>query len=199
MPAFPTERRIVNGIEFQVEVQEKKQVWVAAAKETDLQLLLYLVNGEDHAIPFVPTEIAVESVRKKQTGERRVRLHTYSPEEYERWMRNQRRVAYGMAAAAAAAASEGDARTAAIKPIPDFPTNAVFTRGSYAEIQAAFEANVDQLTSWLTAASNSLLREQEVPPHSYVGGIVHVKKKKGDNYEVTVPFGSKQFHFSFSF
>ena len=44
-----------------------------------------------------------------------------------------------------------------------------------------------------------MLRSGEVPPNGSLGGVVHVKKKKGDFYEVLVPFGEREFRFSISF
>jgi tetratricopeptide (TPR) repeat protein len=207
------ETRYVNGTMFQVATQGDLQVWMACWKGSELQAMLYVVNGTDQTITFFPEQVRVESVRKDGS---RSPLKTFSAEQYERKVSN----ANAWKAFATALGQSGQNQpqpqttyTSGRYKVSDYSGNSVNgsyhgtitrwpTQADYAEAEARnnarTEAMVSQLSSSFRAISSTLMRTQTLDARSYYGGVVYMKQS-GKHYVMTVPLGGSEFQFSFSF
>jgi hypothetical protein len=213
------ETRYVNGTQFTIGTEGELQVWAATWKGTDLQTMLYVVNGSESTVTFCPANVRVEALKRGRDGLKIRVLKTFSAEEYEQRARN-RNANTAMLAALGAWASrpnspqresyttEGRSETRDAYGAKSGSTSysgTITTEASVVDVErerdrerARADALQARLDDSFQAIAQNLLRTQTLDPSTYYGGMVY-SKKEGDDYVVTVPFGDKSFQFRFTF
>jgi hypothetical protein len=75
------------------------------------------------------------------------------------------------------------------------------TAQDYADANARTAAQVASLSATLrgklAATAAELLEPHTIMPGTYYGGVVHFRKAKGDNYQVIVSVGDRDFSYRF--
>jgi tetratricopeptide (TPR) repeat protein len=208
------ETRYVNGTMFQVATHGDLQVWMACWKGSEIQSMLYVVNGSDHPITFFPEQAQLEAVRKDG---QRSQLKTFSADQYERKVSNANAWKAFAIALGQSGQNQPQPQTTTVSgryntnvygsgyteygsyygTITRWPTQADYAEAE-ARNRARTEAMLSQLSSSFRAMSSTLMRTHTLDPHSYYGGTVYMNQS-GKNYVMTVPFGGTSFQFSFSF
>ncbi len=210
------ENRYVHGQLFFIGTEGALQAWVSVSKGSDLQVTLCFVNGTDQSITFAPQSVQVDAIKQQKGTTQRVRLRTYGAAEYEKKVRTAQAWGAALYTFSAVMANQPQPQTSHVSgnysgsdPSGSFHGNysgtitTSPTADDYAAANARSQAQAEAMTSQLNASfaamQATLLRTHTLLPHSYVSGIVHVKKAPADAYEMVVPFGGEEFRFSFHF
>jgi hypothetical protein len=222
--AVDYEQRYINGKFFIIGTEGDLQVWASTSRDKELEILLYITNGSERAITFIPEAVLVDAVKmdKKKDAVERKHLRTFTAEEYEKKIgKRQMWEALGNAMAASMA-NQPQAQTATVTggynsstysngytgytntygnysgTITIWPSSADYAAAN-ARTQAQIQAMSAQLNASFRAMQATLLRPHTLLPKSYVGGIVYAEKGKADGYVIRVPFGDSNFDFAFRF
>lgn len=204
------EERYLVGRQFQVATAGDLQVWASARGKGDIETLLYLANGSERAITFDPQTIQFDAVRTAQGKSYRLRLRTYSAEEYEKKIQTQQAWTAVLHGVSIGLANRPRPETSDVSGtyiadgsigwytgrITTWPSAADYAAAN-ARSQAQIQAMASQLGASFSAMQATLLRRHTLGPRSFVGGVIHSKNIKADRYEMIVPFGDASFRFSF--
>jgi membrane-associated protease RseP (regulator of RpoE activity) len=218
--ACPTySNRYVNGTFVWIGQYKGLEVRMAAWKAGDLQITLYLTNDTEEPITFDPEQVTVDAIQKQKDTFKRTRVKTFSADAYERKLQNSLAwqsffVAMGNVQvpqpetyniSGSSNTNANDWSSGASASARTNYSGTVTRQPTLAEQQAAqdraaarTERTMAPARAQAAAATSGLMRIQTLDPHTTYGGVVYVKSK-GDDYSVTVPFGSTDFDFPMSF
>ena len=205
----------VNGREFVVGTIGELQIWTHLMTGKDIQVLIYVVNGTDRSITFDPSRVVVERIN---AGKKKYKLtlRTFTASEYEKKARHKNAWINGLNAFSAGLANQPSPRTSTVSGDYDsYDSSGRYSSGTfsgrittwpssadYAAANARTQAQIQSTQTYLNqsyaAMSATLLRKHTLTPKTYVGGIVHVVKKKAPLYHVSVPFDGNDFRFRFT-
>lgn len=206
----------VNGLYYQIGTVEDLEVRVALQKSRDLEATVLVVNSSDRSLTFRPSEIRVQGKRKGAES----RLRVFSAEEWEKKRRSDYAADGGSGGASPASSERPPAGTSsqggATRILYGDPCGGV-TGGTDSAAVSIWSTRQDCVQSPRGTSSKlgasarqrraaaseaeiaNLARTQTLLPGSSYRGTVHIKKKKADQYRVTVPFGGETFSFLFEF
>lgn len=218
------ETRYVNGTLFQIGTSGDLQVWIAVSLEPEgwgtsgqLDAMLYVVNDSEGMITFFPERVTVEAVKQTRNGPKIEPIKTFSAEQYEQKVRNNNIGAAFLAtdfshlndSEGSTSHTRGsyDVRDASGRTVGSVTYSGTTTReptaaekqASVDRAQAKREALRDRLDASYQAMTRNLMRTHTLSPHTYYGGMVYMTQRGKKLYAVTVPFGGKDFEFSFNF
>ncbi len=184
---------------------------------SDLQLGVEVVNETTSPVTFWPEQIATTAVVRRGEGEERIPLKTYTAQEVEKRIRRWNGLGNALDSLSAALDDGPEPKQSQVSGtysernyanganVNGRYNGTVTTYPSDAEKAEAKKEKDDQLAarradleSKVNALSAVLARTQTIEPGGSYHGIVHFKKKKADEYLVTVPIGKEAFEFKLS-
>jgi tetratricopeptide (TPR) repeat protein len=218
------ETRYVNGTMFQIGTQGDLEVSMALSLEPEgwgtsgqLDAMVYVVNDSERPVTFFPEKVVVEAVKQTEDGPKIERIKTFSAEQYEQKVRNHNIGTQFLAtdfshlndSQGSTSRTQGnyDVKDSYGRNVGSISYSGTTTREpTAAEKQAALdraqakrEALRDQLDASYQSMAQTLMRTHTLDAHTYYGGMVYMNQRGKKVYVVTVPFGEKNFQFSFSF
>lgn len=188
------EDRYANGSYFRVGQKDGLQVWVAAVKESDLALFVYIVNNTQRSLTIHPDLIRVE-VPSRTKGKSIESLKTYSAEAYKGKARDRD----NWNLSGSTYESRGiNVQNASYQGSIGGRPSAADPADEQARTRTQMDGVHQQLENSFAQMSRNLMRVHTLDSHTFYGGIVYAQKR-GKDYFVTVPFGGENFEFALSF
>jgi hypothetical protein len=201
--------RWVNGTEFKIGATDRWQVWVSLHADDDPHLFIYLINGTDHAVTFMPADVSITAV----SGEETRPVHVFTPEEWKKklghrqyWKRFARAAGEGSGAEPTTTTMTGNYTEVGPEGVTTGHVEGQATQepsaAEVAVVQAIRRQDLDRFAAKLKAEYDQLvadlLQNDTLDPGTAHGGTLYFKKTHPEKLQVNLKVDDALFAFEFA-